>query len=349
MKIIERLVRKNILNLKPYTSARDIYQDGIFLDANENSFGSVIESDIVDLNRYPDPHQKELRKALSEFLNISSEKIFFGVGSDEIIDLSIRIFCEPGKSNVIIPAPTYGMYQVACSINDVEVKSVNLDESFDLDLEKTINAIDENTKMIFICSPNNPTGNLLSVERIKSLAENFEGIIFIDEAYIDFAEENSFIDQLSDFNNVIISRTFSKAWGLAGVRCGYCIADEFIINLLFKIKAPYTINKLTTNAIRKAIENFERKKLFVKNIIDEREKLTIELSGLNFVKKIFPSASNFLLVEMNNAKTVFKYLNDKKIRVRMRSDDKRLKDCLRITIGNKNENELLIKTLRELN
>lgn len=348
MKNIETLVRKNILNLKPYTSARDIYQDGIFLDANENSFGSVIEAHIVDLNRYPDPHQKELRKALSEVINISSEKIFFGVGSDEIIDLSIRIFCEPGKSNVIIPKPTYGMYQVACAVNDVEVKSVNLDDSFDLNLEKTLNAIDRNTKMIFLCSPNNPTGNLLSAERIENLAKSFEGIIFIDEAYIDFAEENSFINQISDFNNVIISRTFSKAWGLAGVRCGYCIADELIINLLFKIKAPYTINKLTSNAIRKAIQNSERKNLFVKKIIEEREKLIIELSKLNFVKKIFPSAANFLLVEMNNAKFVFDYLNDKKIRVRMRSDDERLKNCLRITVGNQDENELLIKTLREL-
>ncbi|BDQ03920.1 histidinol-phosphate transaminase [Ignavibacterium sp.] len=349
MRNIETLVRKNILNLKPYTSARDIYQDGIFLDANENSFGSVIESDIVDLNRYPDPHQKELRKALSEVINISSDKIFFGVGSDEIIDLSIRIFCEPGKSNVIIPTPTYGMYQVACAVNDVEVKSVNLDENFDLNLEKTLNAIDRNTKMIFLCSPNNPTGNLLSVERIKSLAKSFEGIIFIDEAYIDFAEENSSINQISAFNNVIISRTFSKAWGLAGVRCGYCIADELIINLLFKIKAPYTINKLTSNTIRKAIQNSKRKNLFVKNIIEEREKLIIELSKLNFVKKIFPSAANFLLVEMNNAKFVFDYLNDKKIRVRMRNDDERLKNCLRITVGNQEENDLLIKTLRKLN
>lgn len=349
MKNIEALVRKNILNLKPYTSARDIYQDGIFLDANENSFGSVIESDVVDLNRYPDPHQKELRKALSEVINISSDKIFFGVGSDEIIDLSIRIFCEPGKSNVIIPIPTYGMYQVACAVNDVEVKSVNLEDSFDLNLEKTLNAIDSNTKMIFLCSPNNPTGNLLSAERIKRLAKSFEGIIFIDEAYIDFAEENSFVNQISDFNNVIISRTFSKAWGLAGVRCGYCIADEFIISLLFKIKAPYTINKLTSNAIRKAIQNSERKNLFVKNIIEEREKLIIELSKLDVVKKIFPSAANFLLVEIKNAKFVFDYLNDKKIRVRMRNDDDRLKNCLRITVGNQDENELLIKTLRELN
>lgn len=349
MKNIEQLVRKNILSLKPYTSARDKFQDGVFLDANENSFGSVINSEVSEINRYPDPHQKQLRNLLSRLINIPSEKIFFGVGSDEIIDLSIRIFCEPGKSNVIIPTPTYGMYQVACAVNDVQVKSVKLDDGFDLDLQGIIDAIDDNTRMIFLCSPNNPTGNLLSVERIKHLAKNFEVIIFIDEAYIDFAEDDSFTKYISEFNNVIISRTFSKAWGLAGIRCGYCIADEFIINLLFKIKAPYTINKLTTNAVVKAIENTGKKNLLVRNIIEEKERLTSELSKLNFVQKIFTSAANFILVKMDNAKIVFDHLNYKKIRVRMRTDDERLKDCLRITVGNKKENDLLIKTLMELN
>lgn len=349
MKSIEKLVRKNILDLKPYTSARDKFQDGIFLDANENSFGSVIDSEIPDLNRYPDPHQMELRKALSELIKISYDKIFFGVGSDEIIDLSVRIFCEPGKSNVIIPSPTYGMYQVACAVNDVKVKSVKLDDNFDLNLEEIIKAIDKETKMIFLCSPNNPTGNLLSGDRIKQLAKSFEGIIFLDEAYIDFAQHSSFVNQTEKFNNVIISRTFSKAWGLAGIRCGYCIADEFIINLLFKMKAPYTINKLTANAILKAINNHKRKDLLVETIIEEKEKLTSELSKMKFVKKIFPSAANFLLVKMDNANAVFDYLNERKIRVRMRNDDERLKDCLRITVGSQLENDLLIKTLKELN
>lgn len=349
MKSIEKLVRKNILDLKPYTSARDKFQDGIFLDANENSFGCVIDSDIPDLNRYPDPHQMELRKALSELIKVSYDKIFFGVGSDEIIDLSVRIFCEPGKSNVIIPSPTYGMYQVACAVNDVKVKSVKLDDNFDLNLEEIIKAIDKETKMIFLCSPNNPTGNLLSIDRIKSLLINFNGIIFIDEAYIEFAEENSFINHLSEFNDVIISRTFSKAWGLAGIRCGYCIADKFIINLFFKIKAPYTINKLTANAILKAIDNYKRKDLLIKNIIREKDRLTSELSKMKIVKKIFPSVANFLLVKMDNANYVLDYLNERKIRVRMRNDDERLKDCLRITVGSQYENDLLIKTLKELN
>lgn len=347
MKNIAKLVRKNILNLKPYTSARDKFQDGIFLDANENAFGSVVESSVKNLNRYPDPHQKELREALSKLINVHPEKIFFGVGSDEIIDLSIRIFCEPGKSNVIIPSPTYGMYKVACEINDVKVKSVPLDVNFDIDIEQVIQAVDKNTKIIFLCSPNNPTGNLLNADRIKKLAKSFEGIIFLDEAYIDFAQFGSFINQIDKFNNVIISRTFSKAWGLAGVRCGYCIADEFIINLLFKIKAPYTLNKLSSAIVLKAISKSKRRDEIVQRILHEKENLVYRFSQLKFVVKIYPSDANFILVKMENAKSVFDYLNKNKIRVRMRSDDERLKDCLRITIGNLKENNLLIKLLKE--
>ncbi len=347
MKSIEKLVRKNILNLKPYTSARDKFQDGIFLDANENAFGSVVKSSVKNLNRYPDPHQKNLRKALSKHINIPTEKIFFGVGSDEIIDLSIRIFCEPGKSNVIIPSPTYGMYKVACEINDVKVKSVPLDNHFDINIEQVIQAVDENTKMIFLCSPNNPTGNLLSANRIKKLAKSFEGIIFLDEAYIDFAQSGSFVNQIEIFDNVIISRTFSKAWGLAGVRCGYCIADEFIINLLFKVKAPYTLNKLTSNIVLKAISQSKKRDEIVQRILRKKENLVYQLSQLKFVEKIYPSDANFILVKMKNAESVFDYLNKNKIRVRMRSDDERIKDCLRITVGTEKENNLLIKLLKE--
>ncbi|MCU0344088.1 MAG: histidinol-phosphate transaminase [Ignavibacterium sp.] len=344
----EKLVRKNILELKPYTSARDKYQDGIFLDANENSFGSVIESEIKNLNRYPDPHQKKIRQSLADFLKINLEKLFFGVGSDEIIDLAIRIFCEPKKSNVIIPQPTYGMYQVACDINEVEVKSVQLDSNNDIDVEAVMKAIDENTKMIILCSPNNPTGNLLSTDRIKFLAESSNLIIFIDEAYIDFDEDGSFIKYISEFNNVIISRTFSKAWGLAGVRCGYCIADEFIINLFLKVKAPYTINKLTANTILKALHNNKVKLNLISKIIFERQKLISELSFINSVELIYPSNANFLLIKIKNALEVFNYLNQKGIRVRMRNDDERLKDCLRITVGTSEENYLLISALKEM-
>jgi histidinol-phosphate aminotransferase len=345
---IEKLVRKNILELKPYTSARDKFQDGIFLDANENSFGSVIDSEIENLNRYPDPHQKQLRQSLGNFLKINEDKLFFGVGSDEIIDLAIRIFCEPKKSNVIIPQPTYGMYQVACDINEVKVKSVQLDSNFDIDVEAVMKAIDENTKMIFLCSPNNPTGNLLSTGRIKFLAENSNLLIFIDEAYIDFDQDSSFIKHISEFRNVIISRTFSKAWGLAGVRCGYCIADDFIIYLFFKVKAPYTINKLTANAILKAVQNNDTRLELISKIISERQKLIKELSLINSVEIIYPSNANFLLIRIKNATEVFNHLNQKGIRVRMRKDDERLKDCLRITVGTPEENNLLITALKEM-
>lgn len=347
MKSIERLVRKNILNLKPYTSARDIYQDGIFLDANENSFGSVVNSIVKNLNRYPDPHQKELRNALSKMIGISFGKLFFGVGSDEIIDLLIRIFCEPGISNVIIPTPTYGMYKVACEINDIEARTVLLDNNFDLDVDKTLLAIDESTKMIFLCSPNNPTGNVISAEKIIALAKKINGIIFIDEAYIEFAEEESFLSHLNNFKNVIVSRTFSKAWGLAGVRCGYCIADELIIDLLFKVKAPYTINKLTSDIIIKALKRVNLKNDLIKKINMEKDRLILKLRELKYVEKIYPSDANFILIKIKNVKNVFDYLNQNKIRVRMRSDDTRLHDCLRITIGNRKENNLLIKLLKE--
>jgi histidinol-phosphate aminotransferase len=344
---LEKLVRKNILNLTPYTSARDIYQDGIFLDANENSFGSVISSELSDLNRYPDPNQKQLRKALSEYLKIDLAKIFFGVGSDEIIDLVIRIFCEPGRSNVVIPQPTYGMYKVSCDINDVNVKSCKLDLNFDLDVEATLKYVDSETKIIFLCSPNNPTGNLLSCEKIKLIAKSFIGIIFIDEAYIEFSELNSFAKELDNYKNVIISRTFSKAWGLAGIRLGYCLADELIIDILFKVKAPYTINKLTENLVLQAINNQSEKENLVSKIISERNRLITELYLFDFVITIHQTEANFILTKMKNAIDVFNHLNKKGVRVRMRKDDERLKDYLRITVGNKVENDLLIKTLEE--
>ncbi len=344
---LKNLVRKNILNLTPYTSARDIYQDGIFLDANENSFGSVIGSELYELNRYPDPNQKQLRKALSEYLKIDLAKIFFGVGSDEIIDLVIRIFCEPGKSNVVIPQPTYGMYKVLCDINDINVKSCKLDLNFDLDVEAMLKYVDSETKIIFLCSPNNPTGNLLSREKIKLIAKSFTGIIFIDEAYIEFSEVNSFVKELDNYKNVIISRTFSKAWGLAGIRIGYCLADEFIIDILFKVKAPYTINKLTENLVLQTINNQTEKENLVSKIISERNRLIIELSLFDFVITVHQTEANFILTKMKNAIDVFNHLNRKGIRVRMIKDDDRLKDYLRITVGNKIENDLLIKTLKE--
>jgi len=344
---LENLVRKNILELKAYTSARDQYQDGVLLDANENSLGSVVMSEVNDLNRYPDPQQKVLRKSLSENLKIDMSKLLFGVGSDQIIDLVIRVFCDPGVSNAIIPTPTYGVFNVACEINNVEVRNCKLDANFDINIDSIINLADEKTKMVFLCSPNNPTGNLFDNKKIKSLAAAFNGIIFIDEAYIEFSDTNSFINDLYQFNNVIISRTFSKAWGLAGVRCGYCIADEFIIKLLFKVKDPYSISRPTGDLIVKALTNYGKMNDFVSKILEEKKRLIAQLQLFDFVIHIFPSDANFVLVKMKDAGSVFNYLNQKGIRVRMRKDDVRLIDCLRITVGNSEENNLLIKTLKE--
>lgn len=345
---LEKLVRKNILNLNPYTSARDQYQDGILLDANENSFGSVIESGVENLNRYPDPHQNELRKALSEYLKIDISKLILGVGSDQIIDLVIRLFCDPGESNVIVPHPSYGVFKVACDINNIEVRNCKLDSNFDIDVDAILKHVNDQTKMVILCSPNNPTGNLFSYEKIETLAAAFNGIVFIDEAYIEFSETNSFLKDLIRFKNVVISRTFSKAWGLAGVRCGYCIADEFIVRLLFKVKDPYSISRLTENTIVKALKSSERKSELVNKILAEKVKLIEQLKIFDFVIQIYPSDANFILVKMKNADKIFTYLNQKKIRIRMRKDDERLVDCLRITVGNLEENNLLINALKEM-
>ena len=345
---LETIVRTNIKNLNPYVSARDESQEGIFLDANENSFGSVIQSEVKNLNRYPDPNQTDLRNSLSKYLKVDQSNLFFGVGSDEIIDLLIRIFCEPRQSNVIIPQPTYGMYEVACDINNVEVRKCNLDRNFDIELNSIRNTIDEYSRIIFLCSPNNPTGNLLSKDRIKLLADLFNGIIFIDEAYIEFSENNSFLTELEQHNNVIISRTFSKSWGLAAARCGYCICNEYIINLLLKIKAPYTINKFTEAVILKALKKVKKKNDFVNKILSEKKRLIEKLNPIDDVVKIFPSDANFLLVEFKEAQKVFTKLNEKGIRVRMKSDHPVLMKCLRITIGTREENDLLIKTIKEM-
>jgi histidinol-phosphate aminotransferase len=348
MKSLDNLIRKNILKLKPYYSARDLYNDGIFLDANENAFGSTVSFDGLELNRYPDPHQTELRDKVSSMLGLSSKNIFFGVGSDEIIDLVIRIFCEPGNSNVIIPEPTYGMYKVACDINDIQTRSCQLDENFDINVESVLKLADKNTKIIFLCSPNNPTGNILTKTNIFSLADRFSGIVFVDEAYIDFSENNSIVSELIKHNNLIVSRTFSKSWGLAGLRCGYCIADSLIINTLLRVKAPYSINSVTGALVIQAVTKYSEHKALVKSILMEKEYLISELYKIGSVKNIYPSSANFILVRFYNADKIFNYLIEKGIRVRMRRDNVRLKDCIRITVGRRDENNQLIRSLKNL-
>lgn len=346
--MIEKLVRKNIIGLKPYTSARDSYQEGILLDANENSLGSVLsDADQLQLNRYPDPSQFRLREALSGFLGVESKNLFFGVGSDEIIDLLIRIFCEPGKDSVLIPIPTYGMYQVACDINNVEVINVPLNKDFQVDVNKTLKAVKKNTKMIFLCSPNNPTGNVLKKRNVLSILKKFNGIVIIDEAYIDFCQGSSFISELSDFKKLIITRTFSKAWGLAGVRCGYSIADEFIINLLFKVKAPYNINKLTANTVLESLKKTRKMEAFVTRLNDQKEMLIDQMKGIRGIRKILKTDANFITFKVKDAKGVFNYLAKEGIIIRDRSSQLNLENCLRVSVGTPKENKLFLKKLKE--
>ena len=345
---INSLVRENIKKLKPYTSARQGYLSGILLDANENSFGSVVESDL-QLNRYPDPNQNILRDKLSNYLKIKKENLFVGVGSDEIIDLLVRIFCEPKIDNVIITEPTYGMYKVACDISNVETKTVPLNNEFQLDINSIKNSVDENTKLVFCCSPNNPTGNLLDKKDILETAKSINGLLIVDEAYVDFMESGSSIDLINEQNNIVVMRTFSKAWGLAGIRAGYCIADKSIIDYLFKIKSPYNLNKMTSDIILSALDNIEKRNYFIEQIYQQKELLIDKLKQNKFVEKIYPSDANFVLVKFKNGKYLYDELVKKGIILRDRSGQLNLQNCIRITIGNEEENNILIKELERIN
>jgi histidinol-phosphate aminotransferase len=347
--MINELVRKNIRNLKPYTSARDMYSSGILLDANENSFGSVVEYEGENLNRYPDPHQMSMREWLGTYLGIPYQKLFFGVGSDEIIDLLIRIFCEPGKDSIMILEPTYGMYKVAADINDVRMETVLLNDNFDIDTESVINIWNNKIKLIFLCSPNNPTANLLNKNSIKDLLQKTKSIIVVDEAYIDFAgDENSCLDLINEFPNLVILRTFSKAWGLAGIRLGYCVAEEEIINYLFKIKAPYNINSLTRKAFHDAFSNMGKKDEFVSSILKEKQYLINELSKITQIEKLFHSDANYILIRIKDASSYQKLLAGKGIIVRDRSSQPNLENCLRITVGTHEQNEKLLYFLKNV-
>jgi len=346
---IKNLVRKNIVNLKPYTSARDENSSGILLDANENSLGSTFnEIKDLNLNRYPDPNQNDLRDLISAYLDVSKENLFFGVGSDEIIDLLIRIFCEPGKDKILIPEPTYGMYKVTADINNVPAVRVLLNDDFQIDLKEINKNFTRDIKIIFLCSPNNPTGNLLRKDDVLGLCKKNNSIVIVDEAYIDFAESFSLINEVGNYPNLVVMRTFSKAWGLAGARLGYCVANEEIVKILFKVKAPYNINSLTRFALGKALNNVKLKNSYVKTIIEERENLKKELLLLPGVSKVFDSDANFLLIKCTNAKTILKKLAERKIIIRDRSTQPKLENCLRISVGTKEENKILLNALKEI-
>jgi len=341
---IEKLVRKNILKLKPYSSARDEYKgsEGIFLDANENPFNSPF-------NRYPDPLQLKVKEKISKIKNIEVDKIFLGNGSDEAIDLAFRIFCDPGKDNVVAIDPTYGMYKVCSDINDVEYRPVLLKENFDLDVEALLKATDEKTKLMFICSPNNPTGNSFEKSDIIYLLESFDGLIIIDEAYIDFSEKESFIQYINNYNNLIILQTFSKAWGMAGVRLGMAFSNEFVISLFNKVKYPYNVNVLTLETISKALDNTSQVKYWIDTLKSERNRIIKELQKYSFIKKIYPSDANFLLIKVEDADDLYNFLIDRQVIVRNRSKISLCNNCLRLTVGTENENNTFLNCLDEYN
>ena len=352
---LQKLVRDNIKKLTPYSSARHDFKGeaSVFLDANENSFGSPVllpspagEGAGVRFNRYPDPLQWKLKSGLSKIKGIAAENIFIGNGSDEVIDLAYRIFCNPGKDNVIICPPTYGMYEVSANINDVQIRKVNLTKDFQLDVEGILAATDPNTKLLFVCSPNNPTGNSMNRNDIEQLLNNFAGIVIIDEAYINFSRQKTFIQELAGYKNLIVMQTLSKAWGLASLRLGLAFASLQIIELFNKVKPPYNINKASQQLAIEALQNSQQVNEWVNQLIEQKEFLIKELSGFSFVKKIFESDANFLLVRVDDANTLYSYLSKNKIIVRNRSKEIMCDNCLRITIGTPEENLELIQILK---
>ena len=341
---LNRLVRENIKNLKPYSSARSEFsgQASIYLDANENSFGSPLTK---WYNRYPDPLQWEVKKKLSAIKNVPVEQMLLGNGSDECIDLLIRAFCNPKEDQIIICPPTYGMYEVYANINDIAVKEVPLLHGYQLNLEALEQAIVANTKLIFLCSPNNPTGNSLEREDIEIVLNNFEGIVVVDEAYINYSRHHSFIAELKDYPNLVILQTFSKAWGLAALRLGMTYASTAIIDILNKIKPPYNVNQATQELALKALDNLEEVNTMIKETVQEREVLVNGLVILPLVEKVHPSDANFVLVKMRGATAVYNYLKEKGIIVRNRSNILLCEDSLRITVGTPEQNQQLLMAL----
>ena len=344
---LQNIVRQHILSLAPYSSARDEYtgKEGIFLDANENPLGSVTPE---NWNRYPDPYQVDIKEKIAPVKGCRPSQIFLGNGSDEPIDLIIRLTCEPKEDNIIILPPTYGMYEVSASVNNVEIQKIPLTTDYQLDTQKIITSINSKTKLIFICSPNNPTGNLIDRKAILEIIKNFQqGIVIIDEAYNDFSDEPSFIPELDKFPNVMVLQTFSKAWGLASLRLGMAFGSEELIKLLNKIKYPYNINGLTQRALLENIHNIDFVKDSVKKLNQNREKVIFELKKLPNVLNIFPSDANFLLVKFTNAKKIFDYLIEQKVIVRDRSKVILCEDSLRISIGSEEENHVLLNLLNQ--
>lgn len=343
---LNNLLRENIKKLVPYSSARDEFKGeaSIYLDANENSLGSPLRK---WYNRYPDPLQIKVKEKLGEIKGVPVENIFLGNGSDECIDVLIRAFCDPGKDNIIICPPTYGMYEVSAHINDVAIKKVPLTPAFQLDLPAIEEAVDDYTKMIFICSPNNPTGNSLDRGDIEVLLNNYFGLVVIDEAYINFSRFRSFTQELNDYPNLVIMQTLSKAWGLAALRVGIGFASTEIIKVMNKVKPPYNINQASQDLVLQALEEVGQVNDMIREIVAQRGELEKTLPALPVVQQVYPSDANFLLVRVTDAKAIYQYLLQEGIVVRDRSNVTLCEGCLRITVGTAGENEALIKSLKK--
>lgn len=342
---LDNIIRNNIKELVPYSSARSEFEGEaqIFLDANENSLGSVLNE---NFHRYPDPFQKNLKQKLSSLKHIHAENIFIGNGSDEAIDLLIRAFCNPSKDNILIFPPTYGMYEVSAAINDIEVKKVLLTKDFELNVDEIKKQIDSNTKLVFICSPNNPTGNSFNEDHVELILEFFNGIVVIDEAYIDFSEKNSWLKKLNSCPNLVVLQTLSKAWALAGLRIGLAFASQPIIEILNKIKPPYNISSVTQKLAYTVLCNKEESDKKIQIINSGKEKLENAFKAIDFIKKIYSSDANFLLTEVNDAGSLYSYLLSKNIVVRNRSNQPLCENCLRITVGTPEENEVLLQAFK---
>lgn len=342
---LQKLVRENIKNLKPYSSARHEFtgKGSVFLDANENAYGSPVAE---NFNRYPDPLQWQLKFQLARIKGVPAENICIGNGSDEIIDLSYRIFCNPGKDNVIVCPPTYGMYAVSADINDIEIRKINLTKEFQLDVEGILNAIDSNTKLLFVCSPNNPTGNNMNRTDVELLLNNFNGIVIIDEAYINYSNQKTFIQELTEYPNLIVMQTLSKAWGLAALRLGLCYTSMDIIDLFNKVKPPYNINEASQQIALEGLQRTELVTEWIKEVVLEREKLTTAVKQFSFVKHIYPSDANFILVKVQDADALYQFLTQNEIVVRNRSKETGCENCLRISIGTPEENKKLLSVLK---
>ena len=338
---INRLVRKNISIMKPYSSARDEFEgeNMVFFDANENPY-------TTEVNRYPDPYQKEVKKVIAKMKGVNTNQILLGNGSDEVLDLLFRAFCEPKEENIVTISPSYGMYKVLANLNDVVVKEVSLEQDFTLDPDKLLEKVDDKTKIIMLCSPNNPTGNSIPFPTILTILTKVKCLVVVDEAYIDFSEKIGLINYLNKYNQLIVIQTLSKYYGMAGLRLGMCFSNPDIIGVLTKIKPPYNINVLTQ---QKVIEQLKSNLNYYKaEVIQEKKLLSKALHQIDFVKQVFPSDANFVLVKVTDADAVYNYLLAKKIVVRNRSKEPLCENCLRITVGTPQENKLLIKTLMSL-